>query len=312
MKIAAVSCRQGGSAKTAGGLSKNGRPAARKADKALKAFKGIWAERTANIGTVSIQNSRPPVFLPKDALLINDIASRYPNQDCLISAGDGRPYCEILVREKPPAVDIYESDKSGNIKGMLVPSCRGNDAEYPFISLVLNKTRKVNQFIAAPSSVSLNPSLPYTIKACYELHKRIMDSKYKVLDVVGSVDGVSFGEESLLEKALRMTAETEQALVRYLAECACDAVLDPASAKQTYESLFPKVQERLELKRNIDLRTPAAKQPLISADNITSEKLDICEMAEKKYPNPQNNEKRIKQIETFIDEKGYLFTMPDN
>ena len=87
-------------------------------------FKGIYVEDIVDLGDVAASND-PPTFLPKDALLLNEIASQYPNQDCFICKGyAGLPRLEY--RERPPQVQLFSKTLAREYRTELNPK----DVEY--------------------------------------------------------------------------------------------------------------------------------------------------------------------------------------
>lgn len=260
-------------------------------------FKGIYVEDIVDLGDVA-ESSLPAKFLKKDALLLNEIAQDYPNQDCFIRKGyGGMPRLEY--REKPPVVQTFSNTVFKQYNVSIDP----DDKEYPVEPLLLYEDSPLNRMIGLTSFISLNPSLPYTIKAGFELHKKLLEKKQQIMDVVGKTDGVDLGEETLIEKAHKAIADVEEAVTRYLLESAYVALTDRASASQIYASNYPKVQSRLDAKRTLDLTTSVAKQP--EPDN-TKEKIDICEVAMKMYPDYQENKEANAKLLEYMSNHGII------
>lgn len=253
-------------------------------------FKGVYVEDIVDLGDVA-EPGFPAKFLKKDALLLNEIASYYPNQDCFIRKGyGGMPRLEF--REKPPVVQNFSASvfKQYNIE--IDP----NDKNYPSVPLLLYGDSSLNRVIGMTSYISLNPSLPYTVKVGFELHKKLLEKKQQIMEVIGRSDSVDLGEENITEKAHAAIADIEEAVKRYLLETAYLALTDRASASQLYASNYPKVQSRLDAKRTLDITTSIAKLPAPDPQD----KVDICEVAMKLYPDYQENKLANARLEEYM------------
>ena len=110
--------------------------------------------------------------------------------------------------------------------------------------------------------------------------------------------------ESVTKKAHKAIEDVEIAVIRYLLESAYAAVSDRASAQQIYESNYPKVQSRLDAKRKLDLVTSTAKRPEVNLEKLDSEKVDICELAMRNFPNVDENKARIEELTRYMSMKG--------
>ncbi len=261
-------------------------------------FKGVYLEDIIDLGQAS-KETVPAQFLPGDALLLNKIAQEYPNQDCFIKKGyAGHAYLEF--REKPPEVQIFSSTLYKRYTTAIDP----DDKEYPCEKLILYPDSRLNRFIGMPSFISTNPSLPFTIKVGFELHKKLIEKKYQIKDALGKNDGINIGEESLIKRAHKEIEEVETALTRYLMECAFAALTDRASAKQIYASNYPKIQSRLDADRKLDLTVSAAKRPKIDPKDVENNKTDICEKVMEAYPYYEENKARIAELEEYMSSKG--------
>ncbi len=257
-------------------------------------FKGIYVDYTTDIGNAKA-GVYPARFLAKDALMLNEIARKYPNQDCFICRGyGGKPRLEY--RERPMDVQVFESTSFKQYKTEVNP----DDKDYPCIPLIIHPDSDLNFLIGVPSYISTNPSLPFTVQAGFELHKKLIEKKYQILEILGKNESVDFGGETVTEKAHKAIEDIEIALTRYLVESAYAALTDRASASQIYSSNYPKVQSRLEERRKIDLTTSVAKQP--NDDN--SEEKDICEIVMQRYPDVEENKKRIKELTNYMRTMG--------
>lgn len=263
-------------------------------------FKGIYVEDIVDLGSVAESNT-PPRFLKKDALLLNEIAQEYPNQDCFIRKGRaGLPRLEF--REKPPEVQLFTETIAKQYKTTIDP----NDKDYPVEPLILYADSRLNRFIGMTSFISLNPSLPYTVKVGFELHKKLLEKKFQIMEVLGKGDNVDLGEESLTKKAHEAIEDVETAVTRYLLEASYAALTDRASASQIYASNYPKVQSRLDAKRKLDLVTSIAKRPELDVEEMKKNKIDICELAMKNYPNMEENKKRIDELSEYMAQHGII------
>lgn len=259
-------------------------------------FKGIFIDKLVNLGN-SKDRAYPPRLLKKDALLLNVIAQQYPNQDCFIRRGYAdRPRLEY--REKPPEVTFFEADFAKRYK----ISIDAVDKDYPCEPLIIYPDSPLNFIIGVPSYISTNPSLPYTVKAGYELHKKLIEKKMQIMDVIGKNDSVDFGGESVMQKAHKAIEEVEVAVTRYLVESAYAALADRASARQIYASDFPIIQDVLDNNRRLDLITSVAHQASIKPQ--PPEEMDICDFAMKYYPKTSENIDRIKEITEYMHENG--------
>ena len=262
-------------------------------------FKGIYVEDIVNLGEVS-EKTVPAKFLKKDALLLNKIASAYPNQDCFIRKGyAGLPKLEY--RERPPEVQTF----STGVFKQYATAVDSTNEDYPCVPLILDGTSNINSMIGITSYISLNPSLPYTVKAGYELHKKLIEKKYQIMEAIGRTDSVNLGEKTLVQKAHEAIKDVEEAVKRYLLESAYLALSQRASASQIYASNYPKVQSALDAERKLDLTTSVAKQSELQA-KITKEDVDICEFAMKKYPNYNENVKANEQLQAYMAANGLI------
>ena len=261
-------------------------------------FKSIYFDRTCDLGQVA-EGENNSKFLKKDALLLNEIAARYPNQDCFIVQGYHH-LPKLRYREKPPEVQIFDINMANEYTMNIDP----DDTKYPAITLLLSGKDKLSLFYGMPSYVSLNPSLPFTVQAGYEVHKKLLDQKYKLLDSVGKNDFIDFGDKTVTELAHESIADVEIAVKRFLLESAYQSLTDRARPSQIYASNYPLVQTRLQDKRKFDLTTSYSKQQEIRKRALESAKdeksVDICEMAMKRYPDMKENQDRIKELEEFL------------
>ncbi len=260
-------------------------------------FKGIYIDTAANIGVARDEESYIS-FLRKDALLLNEIASRYPNQDCFLCSGyKGRPRLEY--REKPPIVQPFQN----TMYRVYRTEVDIDDEEYPSIPLIIKEDSPMNFLIGVPSFISTNPSLEFTVQAGYEVHKKILEKKYQILDIVGKNESIDFGGETVVDKARKAAEDVEYAVTRFLLECSYAVLTDRASARQIYESNYPKAQVALDAKRRLDLTTPYKDIPKPKSDE---EELDICKYALKKFPNLKENKDRVEYLTKYMYDRGII------
>ena len=259
-------------------------------------FKGIFVDYSVDLGRVK-EDMYPARFQAKDALLLNEIAQEYPNQDCFIKAGYGKKPC-LEFRERPPQVQFFETDHFKQYKVNISP----DDKQYPSVPLIIHKDDDFNFLIGVPSYISTNPSLPNTIRAGFEVHKRMLEKKYQIMDVIGRTDMVDFGGETINEKAYKAIKDVETAVTRFLIESAYAALTDRATGRQIYESDIPKIQSRLDAKRRFDLTTSVAKQPV--SPRTTDSKFDVCKFAMDHFPNHKENIDAIKNLTNYMREMG--------
>ncbi len=296
MKISPI-CAKGYSYKSShASLKRNANEIKNKPIQNSPSFKSIYVDYVADIGLAK-EGMYPARFKPQDSLALNEISYLYPNQDCFICEGfAGRPRLEY--RERPMQVQSFERTLAPVYKMEI----EYTDKDYPCIPLIIYPNDDLNFIIGTPSYISTNPSLAYTVQAGYEVHKKILEKKYQILDIIGKNEEVDFGGEGLMEKAHRAVKDVEIAVTRYLVECAYLALSDRASARQIYASNFPKIQSRLTQSRRLDLTTSLSKKPDKTTKN--SEMLDICAFAIQKYPNMEENLKRIEEVHNYMREVG--------
>lgn len=275
------------------------------------AFKSIYVESSIDLGEVSADEEHTK-FLPKDALLLNEISNLYPNQDCFIKRGHAGLPC-LEYREKPPEIQNF----STNLFNQYNISMDPNDKNYPSEPLLLYKDDNLNRMIGMPSFISLNPSLPYTIQVGFELHKKLIEKKKQIMEIVGKTDGVALGEKTLIERAHEGIKDVEEAVKRFLLESAYLALSKRASASQIYASNYPKVQAEMDAKRTLDLTTSLAKQNELKAkidqsvkehDDVDIAKIDICDYALHQYPNYKENMDVNKKIQEFMSANGLIIS----
>ncbi len=257
-------------------------------------FKGIYVEDIVELGKVA-EPKLPAKFLKKDALLLNEIAHDYPYQDCFIRKGYGR-MPRLEYRETPPVVQNFTNSIFKQYRIDIDPE----DEDYPCEPLLLYGDSPFNRMVGLTSFISLNPSLPYTVKVGYELHKKMMEKKQQIMEVIGRSDDVDLGPKRLIRMAHEAIADVEEAVKRYLLESAYLALTDRASASQIYASNYPKVQSRLDLKRTLDLKTSVAKFPKVDIEELRKGQIDICEIAVQNYPNYNENKEVNKRLEEYM------------
>lgn len=266
-------------------------------------FGAIYVEKNVDLGRTA--DSRfPPKFNRRDELLLNEIAQLYPNQDCFIRRGYSN-YPRLEFREKPAAVEVFTPSLSEKYKTEI----NSLDEDYPCVELLLKKTDKVaNRIIGLQNYIAMNPSLAFTISAGFEVHKKLLERKYEIMQLVGNGDDVDLGGKSVDEMAYAEIKDIELAVKRYLLESAYAALKDRASASQIYASNLPKVQTRLEANRKLDLTTSVANRVPVLDEELTKDRMDICEVALRTYPNADENEERIRKLEKFMIDKSLIFS----
>ncbi len=266
-------------------------------------FGAIYVEQNIDLGRTA-ESRFPPKFSKRDELLLNEIAQLYPNQDCFIRRG----YCNfprLEFREKPAAVQVFKPTLGDRYRTEINPA----NEEYPCVELLLNKEDKVaNRIIGMQNYIATNPSLAFTICAGFEVHKKFLQMKYQIMKYFGSGDEVSLGQKDINERAYLATKDTELAVKRYLMESAFAALQDRASAEQIYSSNLPKVQTRLDSNRQLDLTTSVANRVPVFDEELLKDRIDICEVAVSMYPNSDENDARIKELEQYMITKGLFFT----
>ena len=270
-----------------------------KKNKTNPSFKEVYIDALVELGRAGLTSKNPARFRTSDALLINRIAQQYPNQDCFIRKGlHGLPRLEY--RERPVRVQYYEPLLADIFRLDIDP----NDKEYPSEPLILYPESELSRFIGVPSFISINPSLSFTIKAGYEVHKKLMEKKYKIQEQIGKNDFINLGDKNIVQLAHEEIKEIETAVTRYLMESAYSALTDKASGEQIYHENFPKLQTRLEAERQMDITTSSANLPDVVLQKNTREEADICTFATEKYPDYEENKKRIKELEKIMLKKG--------
>lgn len=267
-----------------------------KAENNKVSFKGIFVDYSVDLGR-NKEDSYPARFQPKDALLLNEISQEYPNQDCFIKKGYGCKPC-LEFRERPPIVQCFEETLANQYK----INVSSSDSLYPPVPLLIHPDDDSNFLIGVPSSISTNPSLPTTIRAGFEVHKKMLERKYQLLDLIGRTDVVDLGGKSIAQRAYESIKEIETAVKRFLIESAYIALTDRASGRQIYESDIPKIQSRLDMKRRYDLTTSVAKQAI--PPRRQEDRTDICELSIQQFPNHAENEDAIEKLTSYMREKG--------
>ena len=262
-------------------------------------FKGIYVDYATDIGDEK-KDIYPASFKSNDALLLNEIARRYPNQDCFIGRGaQGKPYIEF--RERPEDVQVYKVNKFNRYSIDVNPDSK----DYPCIPLILHKNSDYNALIGLPSKKSDNPSLPFTVQLGFELHKKLIERKYQILSVLGENESIDLGGETASQKAYKGIKELEIAVTRYLLECAFASINNPDLKVDSFN--YQQVKENLAEKRKQDLLTG-------SSDTIETDligKKDICELIRQRYPDVEENKKRIKEITDYIKIMGISLDRPN-
>ena len=266
-------------------------------------FGAIYVEKNVDLGRTA-ESRFPPKFNRGDELLLNEIAQLYPNQDCFIRRGYSN-YPRLEFREKPASVQVFTPSLTDKYKTEI----DAVDEDYPCVELLLRKNDRVaSRVIGLQNYIAMNPSLAFTISAGFEVHKKMLERKYEIMQLVGNGDDFDLGGKSVDEMAYAEIKDIELAVKRYLLESAYAALTDRAPASQIYASNLPKVQTRLEANRKLDLTTSVANRPPVLDKELTKDRMDICEVAVRTYPNPNDNQARIDKLEEILMNKSLIFT----
>ena len=172
------------------------------------------------------------------------------------------------------------------------------DEDYPCESLIIHPDSNLASLIGIPSNISSNPSLPFTIKVGFELHKKLLEKKMQIMDIIGSTDFVNFGSETIMQKAHKAIDEIETAVTCYLVDCAYETIENSDEARKSYEADYNKVRGVLDEKRKLDLKTSVAKQSESTADIKTE--IDIIDEIMKNYPVMEENTDRIDSVVGYL------------
>ena len=286
--------------------------------KTSASFKGIYIEDNVNLGLGGKRNI-PPTFELKDALMLDKVAKEYSNQDCFIKGGNkGYPYLEY--REKPPEVQVFNHTLSDVFR----IDIDHRPSEYPFQPMLLKKDSGYAKFIGLPTYKTDAPSLPYTVKAGFELHKNIMDKKYKVLELIGDNDGYDIGKESIESRSYADVTDMESSLLRLLIELAYDNLQPEKVFKKDYAHNYVLDLEKLNNARIYDLSTTYSARPpeekevpksvqkfpddedeeIYKPKEPENTSIDICDIAEKYYPNIEENAIVVQALVEDMDKKN--------
>lgn len=262
-------------------------------------FKGLYVDKDITLGRLC-SGDFPSEFLSKDSLVLREIAALYPNQDCFIIKGkDGIP--ALTYREAP--IDIMRF--SDSLSGLYNISVEPVDNKYPAIPLILYpdlpeyqyKLPGINKMLGVTSRFSYNPSLPYTVKVGYDLHKRVMDKKSQIMGVVGENDYIDLGSRTVADKAHESIEDTETAVTRYLMEAAFKTLNDRDKGVEPDGTNYPKPENKLKRNRNKDLITSLEDRP----QNVKNPyAVDICDDAERMYPNDEENQNQINMLYDYM------------
>ncbi len=264
-------------------------------------FKGIYVDYDTDIGNEK-EDVYPATFKNSDAVLLNEIARRYPNQDCFICKGaNGKPRLEF--RERANDVQVFRT----NTFNQYMIEVNPKNKENPCVPLIIHENSDINSIIGIPSRFSHNPSLTFTILLGFELNKKLIEKKYQILDVMGENESIDLGGETPTDKAYNGIKELEIAVTRYLVECAFAAINDTSSASGLSSFNLSKVQDDLIEKR---------KNNLMSGDAVVSDidlldGKDVLSVIMERYPNVDENKKRIEEIAEYIRIMGISLDYPD-
>lgn len=276
-------------------------------------FKSIFINSSV-VASQETRNEPLYSFLPKNALALNKISYSYPNQDCFITKGHSdRP--ALLFREKPPKVAVYSDTPFREISVKFdkdeqpyepIPLILYPLDDYELDDYFLNDYKFINLFIGLCSSSSPTPSLELTVKSGYELHKKLIERKYKIEDKIGNSDMVDFGGPTILDKSHKAIEEDEIAVTRFLMECAYLFFAERAEGNKFHGNTYLRTLVELIEERKYDLTTSLAKQ-MKNSKSSELDKFDICDIATKSFPNIQENKARIKELAEYMRENEMGF-----
>lgn len=272
-----------------------------------RSFKSIYIDEYTDIGDVSVHDV-PPVFYYEDALLINEIVSLFPNQDCFIGRGYEN-FPVLKYREKPYDIQHYTYNEDDKKYHITIDPNEPVFAEEPLILYPpddkykeRSKSDKLNMHIGLPSSHKMNPSLFFTLYSGYELHKKLLFKRDQIFEIVGINQRVDFGGKNVLEKAHDEIDDTEMALVRYLCDFAYTSENPDISDNMIRHSDYAKRETYLNAKLQIDLKTSIGTRPKPpekseDKDNLLDLKdIDLCETIIRGFPEEALNQKRLDEI----------------
>ncbi len=259
-------------------------------------FGTIYIDSDAYIGLSSL-NLNPPKFPLKDELLFNELAQLYPNQDCFIKKGNEN--CPILeFREKPLDVQPFKVTLSDRYEFSINPE----EEEYPCVELLLTKNSPPSHIVIGQLGIHENQrSLLNTIRAGFEVHKKLMENKLKFLSELGKGDRPSLGPKSVDELSHDLVADLEMSVKRYLFESAYSSVFKKFTPTQLYGSESTRIEARLQHNRNLELTTSATDRPLFLDKEFTITKTDICKDAMELWPNYEENRERIEKLLEYFE-----------
>ena len=176
-------------------------------------FKGIYLHNDINIGQDKVR--MPVKFSREDSLILDEMSREYPYQDCFIKAGSNDKLPRLEFRERPIDIPNFTTSLTGYDYKITVDSL---DKDYPTVPLILDGTNEMSNYIGKPSYSLSSPSLLYTIRMGFELHKRLLAKKKEILESMGKNDGIDNRE--ILEMAYRDAdiQHAEKAVQRHLLE----------------------------------------------------------------------------------------------
>lgn len=264
--------------------------------KSNTSFGSIYIDSDAYIGVCS-ETLNPPKFPRKDELLFNELAQLYPNQDCFIKSSDSN--CPILeFREKPLDVQPFKVTLGDRYEFSINPE----EEEYPCVELLLTKNDPPSAIVIGQLGIHENQrSLLNTIRAGFEVHKKLLEYKLKFLNEFGKGDRPSLGPKSVDELSHDLVSDLEMSVKRYLYESAFSSIFDRFTPTQLYGSEPVRIQNRLERNRNLELTTSATNRPLFLDEEFTLTNVDICKEAVAHWPNYEENQERIDKLLEYFE-----------
>lgn len=266
-------------------------------------FGSIYLDSKSYIGLIS-ETLNPPKFPIKDELLFNELAQLYPNQDCFIkSAPNGQPV--LQYREKPVGLQVFDISLGDRYSFSINPDEENN----PCIELMLTSSDTIaTQVLGYQNEMYNNPSLVNTIKAGFEVHKKLLEKKLMFMKEIGKGDIPSLGPKSIDELSHDLVRDVELAVKRYLLESAFSSIFETISAHQRYGKESERIQNKLERNRNLEMTTSATDRPLFLDEEFTLNKVDICKESTERWPDYDDNRERVDKLLEFFEKNPKRFT----
>lgn len=266
-------------------------------------FGSIYLDSNSYIGLIS-ETLKPPKFPLKDELIFNEVSQLYPNQDCFIKSGDrGQPILQF--REKPVGLQVFDVTLTDRYAFSINPEEENN----PCVELILTKDDDIATQVLGYQHKEYNePSLATTIKAGFEVHKKILEKKLMFMKHIGKGDIPSLGPKSIDELSHDLVRDVELAVKRHVLEAAYSLTFEPVSASLRYGKEEERIEYKLGKNRNLEMTTSATKRPLFLDPEFTLNGIDICKRAMELWPDYDDNKERIDKLLEFFKNNGKRFT----